>query len=218
MIIKLFLVLLPWSIRRYFLCRLYGYKIHKTARIGYSYIYPENLIMHEFSVISSLCVAVHLDELSCGAHSFIGRQTWITGHPANGSHFKYKADRRSVMLLGSHASIAKNHLFDCTDQISIGDYSTIAGYSSQFLTHGINIENNRQECSPISIGSFCLIGSSVIFLGGAVLPGNCLVGAGSLVKGDLGISYALYAGCPAIYKKALASDADYFLRKNGFVN
>jgi hypothetical protein len=47
------------------------------------------------------------------------------------------------------------HLLDCTDRIEIGRLSTIAGYRSIIITHGIDYVNSRQICRPIKIGDFC---------------------------------------------------------------
>lgn len=36
---------LPWNIKRFLLIKFWKYKIHKSAYIGLSYIYPKHLIM-----------------------------------------------------------------------------------------------------------------------------------------------------------------------------
>ena len=41
---------LPWNIKRFLLIKFWKYKIHKSAYIGLSYIYPKHLIMAEFNL------------------------------------------------------------------------------------------------------------------------------------------------------------------------
>ena len=52
----------------------YGYKIHPSAHIGLSYIYPKYLEMGEGATIDHLNVAIHLDKMVLGKNSSIGRQ------------------------------------------------------------------------------------------------------------------------------------------------
>jgi len=114
--------------------------------------------------------------------------------------------------------VTRRHHLDCTDRISVGAFSTIAGYGSQFLTHGIDVAEGRQDCKPISIGSYCLIGSRVAVLGGAALPDYSVLGAASLLNKAFVEEYVLYAGQPASAKKALNPAGAYFCRSVGFVS
>ena len=50
----------------------------------------------------------------------------------------------------------KYHHFDCTSNIHIGKFTTIAGYHSQFLTHSIDLYENRQDSNSILIGDYPL--------------------------------------------------------------
>lgn len=77
--IKLILIFLPWKIRRWILIKFFNYKIHPTARIGLSYIYPQYLEMKENCFIGHFNVGIHLDKIIIGSYSRIGRSNWITG-------------------------------------------------------------------------------------------------------------------------------------------
>lgn len=211
-------VLLPWILRRRVLNFFYGYKIHPTARIGLSWIFPDELEMGERASIGHLNVAVHLARLQLGADALIDRSNWITGYPhGNPRHFSHLLDRQPVLVLGAHAAITKQHHFDCTERIEIGPFSTIAGYASQFITHAIDVEENRQSAAPIRIGDYCFVGTNVVVLGGARLPDRSVLGAKALLNKVHATPGWLYAGVPAVPVKALSADAKYFHRATGFV-
>lgn len=221
MIRKLFalaVVLLPWALKRRVLRRFWGYEIADDARIGLSYIFPGRLVMGEGAYIGHFNVAIHLGRLECGAHSVIDRSNWITGHPPDGAHFTHRTQRDPTLALGAHAAITKKHIIDCTDRIEIGAFTTIAGYHSQFITHGIQVTDNRQDCRPIRIGARCLVGTRVTVLGGAALPDCSVLGAGSVLNKAHTVEYTVYAGQPAMPVKAVGPEAAYFHRTHGFVH
>ena len=217
--VKVIIVLLPWRLKRYCLQKLFRYNIDKTAHIGLSWIYPTHLLMHAGSTISSFSVAVNLDLIILSPYSRIGRSNWITGFPTgtNSPHFSHQFDRKAELHLGHHSSISKRHHIDCTNVVSIGSYSTIAGYRTQILTHSIDIYSNRQHSEPITIGSFSFVGTNCVLLGGCVLPSFSVLGALSLLNKDHSDEYTLYAGQPARKIKSLDKSSGYFKRQIGFV-
>lgn len=212
-------VLLPWPLKRFILVQFFNYKIHPSARIGFSWIYPKKLIMDSDSRIGNFNVAVHLDLMIIGSHSIIARGNWITGFPTNtdSKHFFHQKDRKSNLIIGKHSAITKNHHIDCTNIIQIGNFVTIAGYASQLLTHSINIELNIQDSYPIHIGSYCFVGTASTILGGASLPDYCVLGANTLLNKSFTVPYRLYGGNPAKEIKELSKDFKYFNREIGFV-
>lgn len=218
-IINALVVLLPWFLRRWVLVHCYGYNIAKTAKIGFSYIFPKYLEMQDGAKIANLNVAVNLDRIQMDCNSSISRGNWITGFPTGteSRHFANDIDRRSELIIGQESAITKNHHIDCTNSIVIGHHTIIAGYRSQFLTHSINVYENRQESKPIVIGDFCFISTSVIFLGGAVLPSCCVIAAGSVYKEREGKEYTLFGGVPARVIKGIPCNSKYFTRMKGFV-
>jgi acetyltransferase-like isoleucine patch superfamily enzyme len=201
------------------LVRIFKYEIHPLAKIGFSWIYPKKLIMCADSQIGHFNVAIHLDLISVGKNSSIARGNWITGFSTNtdSKHFLHQKDRESNLIIGEHSAITKNHHIDCTNLIKIGNFVTVAGYSSQFLTHSINIELNIQDSKPIIIGDYCFVGTSSIILGGANLPSFCVLGANSLLNKSFSIPYRLYGGNPAKEIKELSKGSKYFNREVGFV-
>lgn len=211
-------VFLPWPLKRRVLRRFWGYQIADSARIGLSYVFPGHLSMGEGAYIGHLNVAIHLERMECGAHSIIERSNWITGHSLAGRHFRHRTGRDPALLLGEHAAITKSHIIDCTDKVEIGAFTTIAGYHSQLITHGINVVEGRQDCKPIRIGAYCLVGTRVTVLGGAALPDRSVLGAGSVLNKAHTEEHAVYAGQPAAKVKDLDPEAAYFHRKSGFVH
>lgn len=219
MALKALLVPLPWPLKRFFLQQLYGYRLDPSARIGFAWIYPRHLLMDAGSRIHSLTVAVNLDCLQLGEQATIGRGNWITGFATgtDSPHFAHQPDRRAELLLGPHAAITKNHHIDCTSSVSIGPFTTLAGYNSQILSHSIDLQHNRQHSEPISIGAHCFIGTACVILGGSVLPDHCVLGALSLLNKPYDESWSLYAGQPARRLKSIDPGAAYFSRHQGYV-
>ena len=217
-LLGLLVVLLPWRAKRWALQRFWGYTLAPDARIGLSYVFPGHLVMESGARIGHLNVAVHLERMACGAHSIVERGNWITGHPLNGAHFRQRAGRDPSFVLGAHAAVTKSHTIDCTDRVEIGAFTTLAGYSSQLITHGIDLLHSRQDCKPIRIGAYCLIGTRVTVIGGAVLPDCSVLGAGAVLNKAHSTTHTLYAGQPAEARKPLDPDAAYFRRADGFVH
>ncbi len=200
--------------------KVFGYKLHRSSFISrFALINPRYLEMKENSKVAAFSVAIHLDQLIMHEFSSIGRSNWISGFPLGSKkHFLHIENRKPYLIIGKHSAITKKHIIDCTHTIVIGDYTTIAGYQSQFLTHSIDYRECRQDCMPITIGDYCLVGTSSIFLPGSSLPSYSICGAGSVMNKIFVEEYHLYAGIPATLKTTLEKNSKYFLRENGFVN
>lgn len=217
--IKFLIILFPWTLKRRILHLLFGYELHPSSRIGFSWIYPSRLTMEEGSKIGHFNTAIHLDKIVMKKHSSIGRSNWITGFSSKISsrHFKHQPDRTSVLTMNEGAAITKHHHIDCTSPVTIGKFTTIAGYYSQLLTHSIDIIESRQDSHPITIGDYCFVSTNVVILGGAQLPDYSVLGAKSLLNKKYNQFYALYGGQPAIFIKTIDKEAKYFKRKEPFV-
>lgn len=219
-LLKAAIVPLPWLLKRLLLQHCFGYQLAPSARIGLAWIYPQRLYMAGEACIAAGTVAVNLEALEMGPHSSIGRSNWITGFPTgtHSPHFAHQPERHAELKLGAHAAITKHHHIDCTNRITIGPFTTIAGYSSQLLSHAIDLQHNRQHSEPIVIGAYCFVGSSCVILGGSALPDHSVLGALSLLNKPYSEPWSLYAGQPARRLKAIDPSAAYFSRSSGFVN
>jgi acetyltransferase-like isoleucine patch superfamily enzyme len=218
LLFRAFVCILPWPLRRWALNTFCGYKIHKTARMGICFAFPRQLIMEEGTRIGNLTICKNLDLIHMKAHSRIGRGNWITGFPSGPSpHFAHEPERRAELILGEHSAITNRHLIDCTARVSIGKFTTFAGFQSQILTHSIDLEKCRQSSAPVTIGDFCFLGTNCVLLGGSVLPGHSVLGAKSLLNKSFTEPYSLYAGVPARLISRLPEDYGYFRRDVGVV-
>jgi acetyltransferase-like isoleucine patch superfamily enzyme len=214
--LKLLTCILPWPLRRRALQHFFGYQIHESARIGLAWIFPQRLVMEENSSIGDFTVAVHLDLIQLGRSSAICKGNWITGYPKKLTQFyTHDPDRSPELLVGEHSAITNRHLIDCTSRVTIGKFTTFAGFQSQILTHSIDIVENRQSSAPITIGDYCFVGTNCVLLGGSALPGRSVLCAKSLLNKSFTEEYTLYGGVPARPLKPLPREGAYFSRTMG---
>lgn len=202
--LHILLMMLPWFMRRWLMCHLWGYKIHRTAHIGFSLIMPIYLEMGAGCKIGHFTVCRRIDRLVMSDESGMGSFHLITGiSTENKRHFKHVENRKCEMVLGKCVGIPSRKFFDCNGGIYIGDYTTVAGQWTQFLTHSIDIYNARQDAKPIHIGKYCFIGTGCILLPGASLPDCSVLGAGAVLNKEMTERGMIYAGVPAVSKKKI---------------
>lgn len=171
--------------------------------------------MGESSSIGHLTVSRTPGLLRLGAHSRIGHFNWIGGEPADSPLFRGEPPRCPQSVIGNHSAVTTRHYLDCTSSIVIGDFTTVAGMRSVFFSHGIDVEAAKQRSAPITIGSYCLVGTNCVVLAGSVLPDCSVLGAGSLLRAHHHETHRLYAGSPTREVKRLPTDAAYFHRTRG---
>lgn len=218
-LLTVFSIFLPNSIKIRLYNRFLGHCIDKTAYIGFSFIWVRKIIMKEHSRIGHFNFITNLEMLKLGQFSSIRNFNRASALPLNSTkHFKDVLDRYPSLFLGKHTSVVNRNFFDCNSKIEIGDFSLIAGQGCIFYTHGINIENNRQETAPIKIGDYCMIGSRSILIKGSTLPSFSLLGANSTLHKKYKDSYWLYSGVPALPVKQLDTKSAFFTRKIGRVD
>jgi acetyltransferase-like isoleucine patch superfamily enzyme len=175
--------------------------------------------MGPHSKIGTFTLCKGLDLLQLDAYASIGRGNWITGFPSGSkTFFAHQEDRKPILIVGEHSAITNRHLIDCTNAVTIGRFTTLAGFQSQILTHSIDLAESRQSSQPVRIGDYCFIGTKVVLLGGSELPSYCVLGAMSLLNKPLADEYTLYGGVPAKAIKKLNKDDKYFTRPKGFVH
>lgn len=197
---------------------LLGYTISPTATLGVCFISANSVELGPRSRIGHFSFIRNLERLELGADARIGTFNWIFGMLGNKKHFAAETQRRSALLLDHDVSITSRHIIDCTDEVQIGAFSTIAGFSSQILTHGIDIAAPRQSCAPVRIGPYTMIGSACVILKGSVLPKGTILASGSTFRGTPSASYHLYSGVPAVPIKPVDPKLGYFTRETGAVS
>lgn len=189
---------LPWPLRRRFLQRFFGYSLHPTSKIGLSWVFPtKSLVLEEHAKVGHLTVCHHLEDVRVGAHGAIGPLNWIGAYRSPTPLLGADDDRRSELVIGDHAGITMRHYIDCTDSIRIGSFTVLAGCRSVLLTHSVDMLAGRQSCAPITIGSYCFVGTNCVVLAGSALPDRSILGAMSLLNRELPTPNRVYAGSPA---------------------
>ncbi len=199
---------------------LFGYRIGKRVRIGFSIIDSSECAIEDDVSIGHLNVVIgvkkllimdhvkigHLniirggDEVRLGRYSEIIRLNEINSIPD--PDVVNPTDPR--FLLGDGSIITSGHKIDFTDRVEIGRRTILGGRNSSLWTH------NRQRTRPIEIGSFAYIGSEIRIAPGGALPSKCIVGIGSVITSELLAEDYLIAGVPAKPVKRL-SEEDKFL-------
>lgn len=219
-ILSILIVFFPWKIKRYLYIKIFKYNIHKSSYIGYSILFPKKLELDENARIGHLNFCKNIDLLKINKNGILENLNWITGCPSHvKSSFTYKEDRFPALIIDENSAITSKHSIDCTDTITIGKFTTIAGNRSELLTHSINPYTNRQECNKIYIGDYNFIGTRCVILGKTSTANNSIFGAMSLLNKEYLDESILYAGVPSkIIKKLNYEDIKYFHRKEGRVN
>lgn len=203
-VVQFFLLFLPWCCRRFLLCRLFGYKIDPSARIGLSLIFPTYLELGKKAKIGHLTLCRRIDALILRDDSGMGSLNFITGFSSsNKEHFTHVEGRQCELVLNKGVGMTGRKYIDCTGGIYIGEFSTIAGLWTQILTHSIDVYQSRQHAAPVHIGKYCFVGTGSILLPGASLPDYSILGAGSVLNKNYSEGGILYAGVPAVPKKKL---------------
>jgi acetyltransferase-like isoleucine patch superfamily enzyme len=219
LVLQVLLFLFPWKIRRFLLNKIFHYQIHSTAKIGFSVILANKLIMAEQSRIHNFTVCKQIDRLVLKKDSGIASWNLITGFSSTHYSFSNRKARVCELILGEHSGITFRHLIDCNGGVYIDDYTTVAGYNTQILTHSINIYENTQETKPVFIGKYCFIGTKCILLPGCCLPDYSILGAGSVLNKHYTECYYIYAGNPAKAVKSIdKSNTKYFYRTEHVVD
>ncbi|RZJ76855.1 MAG: acyltransferase [Flavobacterium sp.] len=215
MIIQFFLFFLPWALRRRALNSLFKYQIHKEAKIGFSFVLSDELIMDAKASIKSMTIVKNINRLKLGYNSRINSLNFITGMNMRHKRFLYDEGAYCELVVGNNSRITTRHMIDCNGGVYIGDFTTIAGYKTQFLSHSIDVYISRQTAGKIEVGDYCFVSTSCILLKGSKLPSYSVLAAGSVLGKNYSEEYALYGGVPA--KKIKDMDREntlYFTRTN----
>jgi len=217
-IVQILLVLFPWSIRRWIFQTFYRAQIDPTARVGFSILMCSQIELGEGAKVGHFNVIKGLSLLRLEKFASIGHRNWISGYPLDGKRRFSNTKRIPSLLLGKHASLTQSHRLDCSDKISIGNYSIVAGYGTQILTHAINIEASRQEVKAVEICAYTFVGTRAVVLPGCKLPAYSILAAGAVLTNAYDQEYCLYGGVPAKPIQCLDVDLQYFNRAIGQVD
>jgi len=200
---------------------LFGYRIGKGVRIGFSPFFGVgHCRIGDYARIGSFNLFFRVAELDVGDYARIGLLNLFRGgqRVRIGNYstivrlnvFNSIIERdfvdpvEPVLELGTGAVVTSGHWLDFSAGLGIGEHTIIGGRNSSFWTH------NRQRGRPISVGCHCYIGSEVRVAPGAVVSPFCIVALGSVLSGRIGPLRSLIGGNPAAVVRTLR-ERDLFL-------
>lgn len=215
-----FVALLPGFLKRPLYRGLFGYRIGRRVRLGFSLIDARECEIADDVCVGHLNAIIGVGKLTVGDHANIGYLNVIRGGDEV-SIGRYAEILRMNEInsipdplvvnpidprfsLGDGAIVTAGHKIDFTDRVSIGRRSILGGRNSSLWTH------NRQRTRPIEIGELTYVGSEIRVAPGGVIPSRCIVGIGSVVTKRIEGEFQLIAGVPARAVKPL-SEEDRFL-------
>ena len=204
--------ILPWWLKNLLYRHLFGYRIGRRVRIGFSPLAVSQCTIGDDTRIGHLNLFWRTRELRIEDHVRIGHLNLFRGGDLIHLERFVEIFRANVInsipdpdvetptiprfRLGAGSVLTTSHWLDFTDSIDIGCRSILGGRNSSSWTH------SRQWTRPIKIGSFVYLGSEVR-----------LVGIGSVIIDALGGHGSLVAGSPARSIKNLDRDGRQLLTR-----
>ena len=96
---------------------------------------------------------------------------------------------KAIIQIGNNVFLNSGCIITAREKVMIGD-NTIFGpnvvvYDNDHMIRNGRIIDNEFETDPIVIGANVWIGAGAIILKGAVIEDNCVIAAGSVVKGKV---------------------------------
>jgi acetyltransferase-like isoleucine patch superfamily enzyme len=210
------IAVLPSFMKRPLYRLLFGYKIGKRVRIGFSVIDVGECTIEDDVVIGHLNVFVGTKELLIRDHARIGHLNIIRGGDevrlGRYSEIVRLNEINSIpepdvmnefdprFILGDGSVVVASHKIDFTDRVEFGKRVILGGRNSSLWTH------NRQLTKPITIGDQAYIGSEIRIAPGGAIPPQCVVGIGSVITKKLEGEKSLIAGVPAKVVNSLGEE------------
>lgn len=202
---------------------LFGYRIGKSVRIGFTIIDARTCVIEDGVRIGHLNVFTRIGTLTIKDHARIGHLNIFRG----GDEIKLGRYSEVIRLneinsiqdpdvvnaveprfiLGDGSIVTTGHKIDFTDRVNIGRRAILGGRNSSLWTH------NRQRTQPIEIGDFAYIGSEIRIAPGGAIPARSIVGIGSVITSKLTEEEFLIAGVPAKPIKPLSEEDQFLIRR-----
>lgn len=145
-----------------------------ACKIGWGNLFTGPMIMR----IGKGASIGYRNTFSCGY--------WTTRSEHANAHYARK------LVISKDTLITSQHYIDVAGRFTLGAGSWIAGFASQFWTHGAGVLDR-----DINIGENCYLGSAVRFAPGASIGNNTLVAMGSVVTKKFDLENAMLGGVPA---------------------
>lgn len=199
--------MLPNLVKKPLYRGLFGYRFGQDVLIGLVLLDADSVVLGDGTRIGHFNVIIRVGRFETGRHVHIGPLNIIRGG-TKVTFGDYSTVMRlnvlnaipehdcttqpvSELKLGAGAVVVSGHRIDFTDRVELGRNVIVGGRNSSLWTH------NRQATAPVAIGDFCYLGSEVRIAPGARLPGECILGLGSVLTGEIHQPRSLVAGVPA---------------------
>jgi acetyltransferase-like isoleucine patch superfamily enzyme len=210
------IAILPSFAKRPLYRLLFGYKIGKRVKIGFSVIDAKECVIDDDVRIGHLNLFVQTKKLTIGDNARIGHLNIIRGgeevilgrfceilrlneiNAIPNPIASNPVDQR--FILGNGSVIAASHKIDFSDKVEFGKCVILGGRNSSLWTH------NRQSTKQINIGDYAYLGSEIRIAPGGEIPAKCVVGIGSVITKKFETENTLIAGVPAKIIKDLGED------------
>jgi len=218
-----FIAVLPSFLMRPCYRLLFGYRVGKRVRIGFSIIDAGQCVIEDDVCIGHLNIVLGVGKLALADHVRIGHLNIIRGGEevrlGRFSEIIRMNEINSIpdpdvvnpvepcFSLGPGSVITAGHKIDFTDRVDIGRRAIIGGRNSSLWTH------NRQKTLPIRIGDFAYVGSEIRMAPGSSIPPRCVVGIGSVITGEIESPGWLIAGVPAKPIKELSPEDKFLVER-----
>jgi len=218
-----FIALLPSFLLRPCYRLLFGYRVGKRVRIGFSIIDAGQCVIEDDVRIGHLNIVLGVGKLALADHVRIGHLNIIRGGEevrlGRFSEIIRMNEINSIpdpdvvnpvepcFSLGPGSVITTGHKIDFTDRVDIGRRAIIGGRNSSLWTH------NRQRTLPIRIGDFAYVGSEIRMAPGSSIPPRSVVGIGSVITGEIDSQGWLIAGVPAKPIKELSPEDKFLVER-----
>lgn len=109
-----------------------------------------------------------------------------------------------TMTIGNNVCINSNCFFVCRQEVFIGD-DVMFGPNVVLFDHDHDYRSSRwkdkYKSSEIVIGNHVWIGANVVILRGTRIGDNCVIGAGTVIKGRIEDNSIVYGGIENKVKK-----------------
>lgn len=199
--VALLLLVLPTSLARP-LTHLLGARIHRSARVGFSWVYASTLRLGLGARIGHFNV-IRIRRLIIRTNSAIGSLNWLAGSFSVILQEQAEIGARNVITraavakeigyahlrIGRWSKITAGHKLDLLRTISFGEYSILAGLGSQLWTHGYVHESagsgRFRVDGAITVGNNVYIGSACVFNPGVCIVDDVAIGSQCCVSKDL---------------------------------
>lgn len=173
-----------------------GWHIAPSTTIGSClFLGVAELVLDEGAVLCSGSIYRNLQSVRVGKNSVIGR--WNTFSAAPEVVATLASPESASLSIGVESAITNRHYVDCTGGISIGNFSTVAGVRSTFLSHSIDFQHGQQRGVGISVGDYSFVASNCSLMAGATLPARSILGMGAVLRPGAKGESLLYGGVPA---------------------